>query len=160
MRIRPTRAARGAGLRPASYAVPQPWNWRAFLAGVYLLGACALLTRPGMGTVRTSRLASAALRCKVPTSGVAAAIAAGFEVLTRISHTWLGHVAHALVRAVSRLFSTPWPAGDTVLEPRVGTSAGAARTSACATSSRGSVCEKCGLDRPIRNSSAGSYGEP
>ncbi len=49
------------------------------------------------------------------------------------------------MRAVSRLFSTPWPAGDTVLEPRVGTSADAARTSACATSSRGSVCEKYGL---------------
>ena len=38
----------------------------------------------------------------------------------------------ALAPAVSRLFSTTWPAGDTVLEPRVG-------PSACATSSR----EKC-----------------
>ncbi len=71
--------------------------------------------------------------------------------LVRTSHTWLGHVAHALVRAVSRLFSTPWAAGNTVLEPRVGTSAGAARTSACATSSRGSVCEKYGLVRTSHN---------
>ena len=60
----------------------------------------------------------------------------------RISHTWLGHVAHAPVRAVSRLFSTP--SRDTVPEPCVGTSADAARTGACATSSRASVGEKYG----------------
>ncbi len=57
----------------------------------------------------------------------------GADVLIRT----LVQVAHALVRAalapaVSRLFSTPWPAWET----GVGTSADAARTSACATSSR------------------------
>jgi glutaminyl-peptide cyclotransferase len=44
------------------------------------------------------------------------------------AQTFLTHVAHALVRAVSRLISTPSPVG-----PSVGRSADAARKSACAT---------------------------
>jgi bla regulator protein BlaR1 len=61
---------RGAGLRPATYAAPaappQPmvWSWPEFLAAVYLLGACALLLRLAIGTVRTRRLAS--VTCVVP----------------------------------------------------------------------------------------------
>jgi bla regulator protein BlaR1 len=45
---------------------PRPfiWSWPAFLAGVYLLGACVLLTRLAIGTIRTSRLTSAS--CVVP----------------------------------------------------------------------------------------------
>ena len=45
-------------------------------------------------------------------------------------------VAHALVRAVSRLISTPMPTVDKLLELSVGTSADVARTSACATTTR------------------------
>jgi len=44
-------------------------------------------------------------------------------------------VAHALLRAVSRLVSTPWWGMDSRSSPGVGMSADAARTSACATSS-------------------------
>src|ERR1035438_4217323 len=44
-------------------------------------------------------------------------------------------VAHALVRAVSRLLSTPCWGTNSLSGPGVGMSADAARTSACATSS-------------------------
>ena len=53
-----------------------------------------------------------------------------FRAQTFLIHIRLSDVAHALVRAVSRFFSTPSPGGA----PCVGTSADAARTSACATS--------------------------
>jgi tetratricopeptide (TPR) repeat protein len=49
------------------------------------------------------------------------------------------NVAHALVRAVSRLISTPFFGAATLLKPGVGTSADAARKSACATS----ACATC-----------------
>src|ERR1019366_5230179 len=65
--------------------------------------------------------------------------------LTCFSHRWLNQVAHALVRAVSRLVSTPWWHTDTLSSPGVGMSADAARMSACATSSPPNVCEKCRL---------------
>jgi len=45
----------------------------------------------------------------------------------------LGTLAHALMRAVSRLISTPSPASNVVSSPGVGKSADAARMSACAT---------------------------
>ena len=56
-----------------------------------------------------------------------------FRAQTFLIHTRLSGVAHALVRAVSRLISTPSPAGSTVSQPIVGRSADAARTSACVT---------------------------
>src|ERR1017187_7433502 len=60
---------------------------------------------------------------------------------------WPDEVAHALVRAVSRLFSTPWRRTDILPGPGVGMSADAARTSACATLSRPNIYGKCGLGR-------------
>jgi hypothetical protein len=42
---------------------------------------------------------------------------------------WRGDVAHALVRAVSRLFSTPWSGVDSVSGPGVAMSGDAARMS-------------------------------
>src|SRR5579862_5309738 len=51
-----------------------------------------------------------------------------------ISQTWPGEVAHALVRAVSRLVSIPRPRAGSLSRPGVGISADAARRSACATS--------------------------
>ena len=47
--------------------------------------------------------------------------------LAHISHTPRGNVAHALLRAVSRLISTPSPASNIVSSPGVGKSADAAR---------------------------------
>ena len=41
----------------------------------------------------------------------------------RISHTWPDEVAHALMRAVSRLFSTPWWGTDRLSGAGVGMSA-------------------------------------
>ena len=68
--------------------------------------------------------------------------------LTRISHAPLTDVARALVRAVSRLISTPcWPR-DAVSNRGVGMSADAARKSACATILAPNSCEKCGLTLP------------
>src|ERR1017187_3460412 len=58
---------------------------------------------------------------------------------------WPSEVAHALVRAVSRLVSTLWWGMDSLSAPGVGMSADAARMSACATSSPRNVCEKSGL---------------
>src|ERR1019366_2791902 len=52
-------------------------------------------------------------------------------------------VAQALVPAVSRLVSTPVPGRDTVPEASVGISAGAAGTSACATSRHPDTDENC-----------------
>jgi len=65
--------------------------------------------------------------------------------LARIPRTRRGYVAHALVRAVSRLFSTRWSHVDSVSALGVARSGDAARTSARATSSATNVCEKCGL---------------
>ena len=53
--------------------------------------------------------------------------------LGRISHMWPDEVAHALMRAVSRLISTPWWGRGSPSSPSVGMSADAARMSACAT---------------------------
>jgi len=49
--------------------------------------------------------------------------------------TYRSNVAHALVRAASRLFSTRFWNGDALSKTGVGRSADAARTSACATAS-------------------------
>ena len=54
-------------------------------------------------------------------------------------------VAHALMRAVSRLVSTPWWGTESLSGPSAGMSAGAAPTSACATSSPPNVRERYGL---------------
>src|SRR5438046_1487228 len=56
------------------------------------------------------------------------------KLLNLISHTPRGGVAHALLRAVSRLISTPSPASNIASSPGVGNSDDAARRSACATS--------------------------
>jgi len=57
-------------------------------------------------------------------------------------------VAHALVRAVSRLVSTRQRGRNTPSQPGVATSGNAARTSACATSLQQNR-EKCWLGRPL-----------
>src|ERR1017187_3557581 len=65
--------------------------------------------------------------------------------LARISTIRPDGVAHALVRAVSRLLSTLRWGTASLSGQGVGTSADAARMSACATSSPPNVCEKSGL---------------
>jgi hypothetical protein len=72
--------------------------------------------------------------------------------LAHISHRRLVGVAHALLRAVSRLFPTRVWSSDTASKQGVGRSADAARKSACATRSPSIACEKCGLAQ--RNSRA------
>src|SRR5258707_5404597 len=63
--------------------------------------------------------------------------------LTKLSG--IAHSCVALLRAVSRLLSTPSPASNIVSSPGVGKSADAARRNACATPRGSNVCEKCGL---------------
>jgi hypothetical protein len=58
-------------------------------------------------------------------------------------------VAHALMRAVSRLVSTRWWGTESLSGPGVGMSAGAAPASACATSSPPNVRERYGLAAAI-----------
>ena len=65
--------------------------------------------------------------------------------LARISTIRPDGVAHARVRAVSRLLSTLRWGTASLSGQGVGTSADAARMSACATSSPPNVCEKSGL---------------
>ncbi len=70
-------------------------------------------------------------------------IAAAYQVFAIVACLRFRGVAHALVRAVSRLFSTP--------SPGVGTSADAARTSACATNRKVSILKAVrGLDPGFR----------
>src|ERR1017187_4840377 len=60
----------------------------------------------------------------------------------RIPHTWPENVAHALMRAVSRLLSTRRWRTESLLGPGVGMSADAARMSACDTTLPPNRCEK------------------
>src|ERR1039458_4141367 len=55
--------------------------------------------------------------------------------MRKAANSWR-NVAHALVRRVSRLFSTPWWGTGSLSGPGAGMSADAARMSACATNVR------------------------
>jgi len=79
LRILPAPAAPAAGRAtaptlafserplPGLDAIPAPiqrvWNWPACLAGIYLLGACVLLARLAIGTVRAHMLVRRAANC-------------------------------------------------------------------------------------------------
>ncbi len=116
------------------------------------LSAIALLNRSGrLPTVVRAPIGECCLSNLMPNC----VITLTEDALARISHTPRGNVAHALLRAVSRLISTPSPASNIASSPGVGKSADAARRSACATARASNVCEKCALEQseiasPIR----------
>src|SRR5271157_129717 len=76
----------------------------------------------------------------------------------RISHGRPDAVAHALVRAVSRLFSTPAGVWNSLSGPGVGKSADAARKSACATSLLPTYWEKCAALGSWDGKRSGQFG--
>jgi hypothetical protein len=124
---------------------------------LFLLGRRLFSSRAGLAAGACYALLSAC-----PAVLGTSAHATHFVVLPALAATWLllrglesgrmgpvdrplPDVAHALMRAVSRLFSTRLRGGDRVSRTSVDTSVDAARMSACATSPSPTTCEKAGV---------------